>query len=331
MNTENLKLLIDESHKWNDGNGDGKYIYKEYLISEKNTDDYFIQDIYHTSEYVTSLGIVQDSYNGTRKRKQKKYICIGGPNAGSKLTSKDAGKDYKVFNNSYNYGKKQKQPNSILVYLPTALKDDPELLTLNQIPTTMTTMSGKKIDLVDPDPAQIDIFDIAWHLSLINRYNGATNQPYNVAQHSVHVYQMHSKLIEGKLTKVNPIELNQESLLHDGAEYLLGDVIRPMKYSPGFKEVYSALEYKVNRAIEKALHLHCIDKTVEVNQCDNDILIEERKLLKSKSYPGVENNIYVTEAWDWKKSYNIFIKTWFDLEEEIAIKLGCIIPFSPAD
>ncbi len=49
------------------------------------------------------------------------------------------------------------------------------------------TFSGEYVDIFDPDPETIKIVDIAHHLSLINRLNGATHVPYSCAQHSVFV------------------------------------------------------------------------------------------------------------------------------------------------
>lgn len=69
--------------------------------------------------------------------------------------------------------------------------------------TWMETWSGKRIDLLNPNPDQIDITDIAHHLSIINRFTGATRCPYSVAQHSLYV----SMLL--------PESLQLHGLLHD--------------------------------------------------------------------------------------------------------------------
>jgi hypothetical protein len=81
----------------------------------------------------------------------------------------------------------------------------------------MTTSSGNKVDLLNPDPSTILIEDIAHHLSQVNRYTGASRFPYSVAQHS---YLMS--------TMVSP-ENSLAALLHDATEAYLGDVSSPLK------------------------------------------------------------------------------------------------------
>src|SRR5690606_27264624 len=48
-----------------------------------------------------------------------------------------------------------------------------------------STCSGIAFDLADPRPEMVDPRDIAWHLSMINRWGGNLTTPYNVAHHSV--------------------------------------------------------------------------------------------------------------------------------------------------
>ena len=83
------------------------------------------------------------------------------------------------------------------------------------------THLGKKIDLLEPDLEQIDIRDIAFHLSHINRYTGAAGD-YNVADHSVRVARAASR---GWLD----IDAAKAGLLHDATEAYLGDMSSPLK------------------------------------------------------------------------------------------------------
>jgi 5'-deoxynucleotidase YfbR-like HD superfamily hydrolase len=80
-----------------------------------------------------------------------------------------------------------------------------------------TTVSGRKVSLLDPQPSTISIRDIAHSLANICRWNGHTLWFYSVADHRVHV----SKLVEPELAMVG--------LLHDAAEAYLGDVVSPVK------------------------------------------------------------------------------------------------------
>ena len=82
--------------------------------------------------------------------------------------------------------------------------------------------TGKQLFLENPDPRSIALEDIAHHLSLISRFNGAIKEPYSVAEHSVHV----ANLVYGK-TQNRAFGLI--ALLHDGCEAYLSDVSRPIK------------------------------------------------------------------------------------------------------
>ncbi|MCJ7828129.1 MAG: hypothetical protein MUP81_00115 [Dehalococcoidia bacterium] len=83
--------------------------------------------------------------------------------------------------------------------------------------TWIQTVSGKRVDLVNPDPDTIDILDIAHALSQICRYTGHCNKFYSVAEHSIRVAQ------------IVPPELRLHALLHDTSEAYLQDISRPLK------------------------------------------------------------------------------------------------------
>ncbi|MBI2850148.1 MAG: metal-dependent phosphohydrolase [Chloroflexi bacterium] len=83
----------------------------------------------------------------------------------------------------------------------------------------MTTYTGKKFHYLNPQPDEIDIKDIAHHLSLICRFTGASRVFYSVAEHSVRV------------ARLLPKELQLAGLLHDAAEAYINDISRPVKYS----------------------------------------------------------------------------------------------------
>ena len=78
----------------------------------------------------------------------------------------------------------------------------------------ITTYTGKKLSLIDPQPEDICTEDIAHHLSQICRYNGACNKFYSVAQHSVLVYYQVPTL---------------QALFHDAGEAYYGDFSSPFK------------------------------------------------------------------------------------------------------
>ena len=105
-------------------------------------------------------------------------------------------------------------------------------------------LSGRRLDLFDPTPLDIEIEDIAHGLSFLARWNGQTIGPhgYSVAEHSL--------LVEHIVNLLNPeleAKWRMAALLHDAAEYVIGDLISPVKNTIG--ETYNVLEQKLMIAI----------------------------------------------------------------------------------
>src|SRR5690349_18842227 len=88
----------------------------------------------------------------------------------------------------------------------------------------IATFTGKRWFLTDPDPADVDIDDIAHALSMICRFGGHTKQFYSVAEHSVRVANAMEIAGCGALACLH-------GLIHDAPEAYLGDIVRPLKYS----------------------------------------------------------------------------------------------------
>jgi len=89
--------------------------------------------------------------------------------------------------------------------------------------TWIETFSGKRFDLLEPTPEQVDLKDIAHALARINRFTGHTTVPYSVAEHAMHVEWCVREIGNG-----DPL-LNALALHHDDAEAYVGDVSAPMK------------------------------------------------------------------------------------------------------
>jgi 5'-deoxynucleotidase YfbR-like HD superfamily hydrolase len=105
-------------------------------------------------------------------------------------------------------------------------------------------LSGRRLDLLNPSPLDIEIEDIARGISRVARWNGQTSgeYPLSVAQHSVIVAEFlkhNNKNIE--------IKWQLAALLHDAAEYIISDMITPLKLFLG--EEYIHLEEKIQSAI----------------------------------------------------------------------------------
>ncbi|PTX58113.1 hypothetical protein C8N43_2789 [Litoreibacter ponti] len=97
-------------------------------------------------------------------------------------------------------------------------------------------LSGRRLDLLDPTPMDIEIEDIAHGLSFVARWNGQTfgEYAYSVAEHSVLVEQLFSNIHPDAPTK-----WKLAALLHDAPEYVIGDMISPVKAAvgPGYAEL----------------------------------------------------------------------------------------------
>lgn len=105
-------------------------------------------------------------------------------------------------------------------------------------------LSGRRLDLLDPSPMDIEIVDIAHGLARVSRWNGQTKGkfPLSVAQHSVMVERLMSQ---------NAPKLDQRwrlaTLLHDAPEYVIGDMITPFKYALG--GIYRDIESRLSEAV----------------------------------------------------------------------------------
>lgn len=105
-------------------------------------------------------------------------------------------------------------------------------------------LSGRRLDLLDPSPLDIEIEDIAHGLARVARWNGQTvgDHAFSVAQHSL--------IVEEIAAYIQPELSPQErlmALLHDGSEYVIGDMISPFKNALGVD--YRTFEDRLERAI----------------------------------------------------------------------------------
>jgi 5'-deoxynucleotidase YfbR-like HD superfamily hydrolase len=105
-------------------------------------------------------------------------------------------------------------------------------------------LSGRRLDLLDPTPVDIEIEDIAHGLAFVARWNGQTmgDYAYSVAEHSLLVEDIFGRLV----SKAEP-KWKLAALLHDAPEYVIGDMISPVKAAVG--PGYSALDDRLTAAI----------------------------------------------------------------------------------
>lgn len=107
--------------------------------------------------------------------------------------------------------------------------------------------SGRFVNPLDLRPEDVDIWDIAHHLSNICRYTGACPAFYSVAQHSVYVAQ------DLRDSGAVP-DLVMAGLLHDAAEYVFNDLASPVKRDPRM-QWYRDMEHEATRLIYRVFGL----------------------------------------------------------------------------
>ena len=112
-------------------------------------------------------------------------------------------------------------------------------------------LSGRRLNLLDPSPLDVEIEDIAQGLSRVARWNGQTSGDwaFSVAQHSL--------LVEDLVRRLKPDASSDwllAALLHDAPEYVVGDMITPFKSAIG--PDYKALENRLLAAVHLRFGLH---------------------------------------------------------------------------
>lgn len=105
-------------------------------------------------------------------------------------------------------------------------------------------LSGRRLDLLDPAPLDIEVEDIAHGLAFVARWNGQTrgDWAYSVAEHSL--------LVEEIVARANPgigARWRLAALLHDAPEYVIGDMISPVKAAVG--PAYKELDERLTAAV----------------------------------------------------------------------------------
>lgn len=114
-------------------------------------------------------------------------------------------------------------------------------------------LSGRRLDLLDPTPMDIEIEDIAHGLAFVARWNGQTrgDWAYSVAEHSLLVEQIFTR------SEPDPEPRWQlAALLHDAPEYVIGDMISPVKAALGTE--YGEMDSRIAAAIHRRFGLPAV-------------------------------------------------------------------------
>jgi 5'-deoxynucleotidase YfbR-like HD superfamily hydrolase len=129
-------------------------------------------------------------------------------------------------------------------------------------------LSGRRLDLIEPSPLDIEIDDIALGLSRVARWNGQTkgDHAFSVAQHSVLVLEL---LIDREQRANDRLKL--AALLHDSSEFVTADLITPFKAAIG--DAYKSIEHAVQAAVNIRFGLPAqlpADWRVAIKRADRD-------------------------------------------------------------
>jgi len=105
-------------------------------------------------------------------------------------------------------------------------------------------LSGRRLDLLDPTPVDIEVADIAHGLAFVARWNGQTkgDHAYSVAEHSLLVTDLFCRMQPSA-----PVKWQLAALLHDAPEYVIGDMFSPVKAAVG--PGYEGLDERLTAAI----------------------------------------------------------------------------------
>jgi 5'-deoxynucleotidase YfbR-like HD superfamily hydrolase len=114
----------------------------------------------------------------------------------------------------------------------------------NKLRAWQRMLSGRRLDLLDPSPLDVELDDIAHGLARVARWNGQTNGAhiFSVAQHALLVEVLARQKVP-RLDRAGRLAV----LLHDAPEYVIGDMISPFKAVIG--DSYKAVEARLLAAI----------------------------------------------------------------------------------
>lgn len=181
----------------------------------------------------------------------------------------------------------------------------PQLCDLAEQPAWVTTYTGRQFFPMAPKAADIVIEDIAHQLSCLNRWLGATREPYSIAQHSVHVAEM------------VPKEHSLWALLHDASEAYLIDVPKHIKRLPQMAP-YRAAEHHLQRIIFQRFGLRGPEPE-SVKVADIALAVAEAQdLLKAipSHWPAAirlrtaARPQFTIEPWPARKAENLFLERY---------------------
>src|SRR5579859_6023200 len=174
----------------------------------------------------------------------------------------------------------------------------------------LQTVSGRWVNPFDPDPAQIDIGDIARALANQCRFGGHCRPFYSVAQHSVHV----SELVEERDGDVEDVFA---ALMHDAGEAYLGDMPHPIKHRSPLGAAFREAERHLERAIRERFRIKA--EVPGLKPADRALLATERRAFSAETWhwpelDGIEPLAIELRAWSPDEAERAFTRRYAELQ-----------------
>lgn len=172
------------------------------------------------------------------------------------------------------YGEKVWNPNRLTIDIQKLMDYKSPPAVDKDVPY-LKTVSLRRVHFLNPHPDEIEIEDIAYHLARLPRFAGGTLQWYSVAEHLILCYRLGLHMGACK-------ELLRALLLHDGSEFITGDIPGPLKkYCPGLQSIEDGLTKVINIKYNVDDQWHGIVKSI-----DDRMYLTECTFLRNDPKPG---------------------------------------------
>jgi len=173
------------------------------------------------------------------------------------------------------------------------------------------TFTGKTIDLTSLNIAEIDIDDIAHALSMICRFGGHTKRFYSVAEHSYLV----SKQMQFHGYSSN---VQFAALMHDASEYLLNDMMRPLRRQTWMRQ-YNDFHTYLQGIIEERFGVQINKKDrIAISEYDRSILLDEKAMLLPNTVEwdlGCHRLGILIHCWSPQRAEQEFLRLFYALSD----------------
>ena len=190
-------------------------------------------------------------------------------------------------------------------------------------------LSGRRLDILDPSPLDVELSDIAHGLARVARWNGQTvgDYPFTGAQHSILVLEL--------FRAQNP-EADAKALLyavlHDAPEYVMGDIISPFKAAMGGN--YKEVENRLLGAVYQRFSLPAVPTQAmqkQIKRADREAAFleathlagfapdEARKFFGEPSFPVFEFEPFekLIRPWPTREAYDRFVEVVDQLSTDL--------------